>query len=353
MALFEIIKGLITKKRPEHYKINQNELSEAYRDKVTGITGRVYLEKLALTNSMPAGLTRGLLIDLDSFNQVNRTRGRIEGDKLLRVTAQILSGLVNSKGQVFRYHDDQFLLLCTPESKQDEILKQTSQKIKSYYDKRLNGLDQGLTATQIYLDKGRSLKEELARAEESIREMKINKYRKKDIATQNIAILERRDEQTLCLKYLLGQERMQSKSDLKLLFQCMNHENRERVERHAQAIKHSGLEVVILTSYDEVCNLAEWNDNFESMVLYKTKEKDNDLNDLLNRLYIMGSEINYIIPFGNSKDPETAALMSKIRERKYPTVMFSESSDLPQILRTIKHYDLKRLARNKTNPSIP
>ncbi|NOX44977.1 MAG: diguanylate cyclase [Caldiserica bacterium] len=80
----------------------------AFRDPLTRVYNRHYLERLVegLAGSARAAL---VLVDIDSFSEVNDRFGHLEGDRVLRGIARLAS--VRGEDAVVRYGGDEFLIL--------------------------------------------------------------------------------------------------------------------------------------------------------------------------------------------------------------------------------------------------
>ncbi len=88
----------------------QNE--EIYRDQLTHIFNRNFLGYLK--NNMNVQGTKkitGIMIDLNSFKQINDRFGHKTGDQALIDTAKILERIAGHNGSAIRYSGDEFILL--------------------------------------------------------------------------------------------------------------------------------------------------------------------------------------------------------------------------------------------------
>jgi len=91
-------------------KIERERFSYFYKDQVTGVFNRDYLEFiLAYNNIDEFDLQYITTINLHNFNQYNQKHGWNEGDKLLREFAQAVNK--EDVDYVFRIYGDDFLLL--------------------------------------------------------------------------------------------------------------------------------------------------------------------------------------------------------------------------------------------------
>lgn len=76
-----------------------------------------------------------LYIDLDNFKQVNDTLGHVEGDWVLRYTAEALNVVVRASDLAFRYGGDEFLLLLPETSLQGAKLQAT--RLIDYFERHI------------------------------------------------------------------------------------------------------------------------------------------------------------------------------------------------------------------------
>ncbi len=87
----------------------------AYHDPLTGLPNRVLFNDrvgMALSRARRSGEILALMVlDLDSFKEVNDTRGHDVGDRLLQLAAERLSRLVRTSDTVARIGGDEFYLL--------------------------------------------------------------------------------------------------------------------------------------------------------------------------------------------------------------------------------------------------
>ncbi len=346
MALTDLLKRITGRTEPET-RISKDELEAAYKDSNTGLLGQAYIEKIALTNAVPKNVNNILLLDIAGMNEINRQYGRVEGDKVIRVTAQVLSGVISKKGQVLKYKDNKFLLLLNNGKDFNPVMEQANKKLEDYYQRKLAGMKQEFTMSSMYVSNNSSFKEELTKAEDQLKELKLNKCRIKSLEKQkSVAIIERRDELALYLRYLLGQTTIESKEHMNILFGDIEYDQKQRMEKHAKIIRASNLEVIIFMSYQELAEVVEWSDYFGSVIFYKMKDGDKDASDLIREISAKKPEISYVIPFANSTDSEIKAIVDKIKADGYP-VLFANDPDMGKLLQVIKLYDLKKLSQKQ------
>lgn len=87
----------------------ENTRSLAMTDRLTGIPNRHALESKLLQLPQHTCL---IFLDVDNLKQVNDSFGHETGDHLLTLFSKILSGKLNSHGQLYRLGGDEFAILC-------------------------------------------------------------------------------------------------------------------------------------------------------------------------------------------------------------------------------------------------
>ena len=92
-------------------KIEKERFSYFYKDQVTGVYNKEYMELiLSYNNTDEFNMSCANAIYLHNFNQYNKTYSWAEGDKLLQSFAQTLNEL-SEKNYVFRIYGDDFIIL--------------------------------------------------------------------------------------------------------------------------------------------------------------------------------------------------------------------------------------------------
>lgn len=74
-----------------------------------------------------------LVIDVDKFKQINDTWGHNTGDEILRRVSQVFYDNVRSSDYVFRYGDDEFIIVLTESTAHDTL--RTAERIRSRVEK--------------------------------------------------------------------------------------------------------------------------------------------------------------------------------------------------------------------------
>ena len=88
----------------------QNE--ERYRDSLTGLYNRAYLDHLVNTSlSQRNAVYDGIMIDINSFKSINDNYGHAKGDEALRLTSRALEFACGANCIIIRYAGDEFVVL--------------------------------------------------------------------------------------------------------------------------------------------------------------------------------------------------------------------------------------------------
>lgn len=94
-------------------------------DALTGLPDRSYFNRVfdqAIDTAVINGRTAGIvLIDLDDMKSINDSSGHLAGDSILRRSAHLLERFAGDNCLVFRYGDDEFLLLQTDLPSKDRL----------------------------------------------------------------------------------------------------------------------------------------------------------------------------------------------------------------------------------------
>ena len=118
----------------------------AIRDSLTGVYNRHYFEEFASKEFERARryghCVSVMIVDVDNLKMINDTYGHIQGDIVLQVVAEFISGNVRDSDVVIRYGGDEFLVLL-PETNSAGLSKVTT-KIKKGVEICCDVLDVGL-----------------------------------------------------------------------------------------------------------------------------------------------------------------------------------------------------------------
>ena len=105
------------------YMSTQTEL--AYRDPLTGLYNRHYLDRILNTWTGHSGI----MLDMDFFKEINDRFGHSVGDEALRETADLLREAGPVDSIAFRFAGDEFILLLTTNS--EEAIREVEADIKN------------------------------------------------------------------------------------------------------------------------------------------------------------------------------------------------------------------------------
>ncbi|MGI6671734.1 MAG: GGDEF domain-containing protein [Christensenellales bacterium] len=95
----------------------QNEAS--YVDMLSGLFNRQYLNDILLMHSRKGdkgSILAGIMLDIDSFKEINNKFGHLVGDEAISAVGKILHTAVGSKGISCRYGGDEFIILMKTDS---------------------------------------------------------------------------------------------------------------------------------------------------------------------------------------------------------------------------------------------
>lgn len=104
--------------------------NQLYTDHLTGLFNRRQLDSYLRQNSqtMENGMLAGVMIDLNSFKQINDQYGHNIGDQALQHTAEILTKTFRERDFIARYGGDEFLILMIIHDRRD--LENAIQRLK-------------------------------------------------------------------------------------------------------------------------------------------------------------------------------------------------------------------------------
>lgn len=98
----------------------QNEAS--YVDMLSGLFNRQYLNDILLMHSRKGdkgSILAGIMLDIDSFKEINNKFGHLVGDEAISAVGKILHTAVGSKGISCRYGGDEFIILMKTDSQKE------------------------------------------------------------------------------------------------------------------------------------------------------------------------------------------------------------------------------------------
>ena len=116
-------------------RILHNQLQQrAQRDGTTGLmnkdTGRISIDKALLEMSADQ-LDAVLFVDLDNFKNINDTLGHMEGDTVLRKTAECLTNLFRQDDIIARFGGDEFIVYMRNAQTAEALQKKADTLIES------------------------------------------------------------------------------------------------------------------------------------------------------------------------------------------------------------------------------
>lgn len=109
--------------------------SQLYTDSLTGLYNRRQLDNYLSEKFKAKGMTRtiaGIMIDINSFKDINDKYGHVIGDQALKYTAEILKKSFSREDFVSRYGGDEFVIIA--DINQDEEIIKLKEKIKRNVD---------------------------------------------------------------------------------------------------------------------------------------------------------------------------------------------------------------------------
>ncbi|MEA2100224.1 MAG: GGDEF domain-containing protein [Campylobacterota bacterium] len=112
--------------KKELYRMNNKAINYAFRDALTGLYNRRYLddflEKFSVFQKEDSKFAI-IFIDIDNFKEINDNFGHISGDCILKSLAVKLNSLVRSKDILCRYGGEEFVVVLSDISKEDAYKK--------------------------------------------------------------------------------------------------------------------------------------------------------------------------------------------------------------------------------------
>ncbi|SCZ76899.1 GGDEF domain-containing protein [Pseudobutyrivibrio xylanivorans] len=111
-------------------------------DYLTGVLNRrgldIKMEEKIKTSQQSKKNFAAIMMDIDNFKTINDTYGHDEGDKAIKITADILSDLFGREASIGRFGGDEFCVITDNVSaiELDELILQTREKLANVRDKR-------------------------------------------------------------------------------------------------------------------------------------------------------------------------------------------------------------------------
>lgn len=101
----------------------QQAVKEAQRDSLTGLYNYKFMMQYISQSikKQETGMAAVLFMDLDNFKQINDTLGHLQGDYLLKLTAEVFVSVFHNKGIAGRVGGDEFLIFLPAAVSQDEV----------------------------------------------------------------------------------------------------------------------------------------------------------------------------------------------------------------------------------------
>ncbi|XMB85147.1 GGDEF domain-containing protein [Mycoplasmatota bacterium WC44] len=118
----------------EKLKKDLKEVSSSSKvDDMTGTFNRNYFDefsnKFSVSNYSKVGL---IILDIDNLKLINDSYGHLEGDKVIRITSDILKQQLRKGDLVFRFGGDEFVIIITDES--EMVVKNVIGRIEKKFD---------------------------------------------------------------------------------------------------------------------------------------------------------------------------------------------------------------------------
>lgn len=105
-----------------------------FKDGLTGLYNRVYLEFLQKQACKKNGVwVSGIMIDLNSFKQINDNYGHSEGDNALIIAADLLRKSFSEYGVVTRYAGDEFIVMLN--TTDEQLIQSLIESAKNNFEK--------------------------------------------------------------------------------------------------------------------------------------------------------------------------------------------------------------------------
>jgi diguanylate cyclase (GGDEF)-like protein len=151
---------------------NEKLSSMAYRDGLTGLFNRTYLNSIIENENKVWKYKTILMIDIDNFKFVNDTFGHLIGDEVLKQLSSILSKNIDSDHNIaFRFGGDEFVVFLTTEvDKSSDIVNLIKEQVQLIYVK--NELKITVSIGISAFQKERSFHSQLFKADQALQTSK-------------------------------------------------------------------------------------------------------------------------------------------------------------------------------------
>ncbi len=182
-----VLKERLQKSTREVEKLSRNlEIikEQASTDLLTGIRNRFHLATVFPEHARSADETGSelclIFVDIDHFKRINDNHGHLVGDKVLRITAEVLKQCVKGRDLVIRYGGEEFVILLPDTPLQGAVI--LADKICAHF-RNLNWkiIDNGRFIGPVHIScgvsryrRGEGLETFLLRADKALYRSKVN-----------------------------------------------------------------------------------------------------------------------------------------------------------------------------------
>jgi len=182
-----LLKNLLreTTSKYDYFISNQKrEMKQAFelaiKDNLTGLYNREYLDEFSVQAFQRLQRNKNILVlvflDLDNFKSVNDNYGHLEGDAVLKKSAQLLKNSFRRSDIVVRYGGDEFVVLIEDdnfnENQLNNLLQSFAKRLEKKFMKYHISASYGIATT---LENINTLAQLIEIADERMYEHKINK----------------------------------------------------------------------------------------------------------------------------------------------------------------------------------
>jgi len=119
------------------YRKNMEQKLEflSLHDSLTKVFNRAYFEERVLHIPLPADASAGIIVcDVDGLKLINDTLGHVQGDSLIKITANILKSCISFSDVIARIGGDEFVIIVSNPEMQtmDELSIKIKEAIENY-----------------------------------------------------------------------------------------------------------------------------------------------------------------------------------------------------------------------------